>query len=487
MNLECPELRSFRKDLEEIVDIAFTTGGKCLNKKGVSGREQFSKRPDIYREFVSRCHSGYNVAQQLIAQQILELWETKEKAKAKLLQARAEKDEERVGQLKNIVDVVDNRILVLRRVVDSIAFTLFRGEVWVTRRFVLHAGVRQINIDAIKANYKSVFQKNNSNRLAFSVITDLTTFVHVGDLLEIDFSSGGPVWRVVELKTGAINEKLQKISESKKEYFSDSSQRLTKKEQDQLNRILKQKERENKVSVLRGNPSKVSDISLNMDVALGEEVISYEGYGLMLRDIMKEADKKGAAIAVIDECLFVSCVAGEYGKAVHGMCHLISDTIECAFLGKNQDAMDKERIAIDSLSKSHYLVDLCTANMYAQSSNPFFLYPIRKRHMFKLLFGEMHLLVYFDMDRFLSLCKKSGVLVKPCGGKETDSIQQEFGRDLVPLHNKRAINVDLGDGFAFVLFGGSLHKIWFEFMSPSQLIAIWQHKKEVFLKDKGGI
>jgi len=353
----------------------------------------------------------------------------------------------------------------------------------VTRRFVLQENVNQINIDAIRANCDLVFRKNNGNRLVFCVLSDLTTFVHVGDLLEIDFSSDSKSWRIIELKTGVINNKLEDVLAMNKESFEEAKALLSKNEKDQLNRIIKQKDRSNKVSILCGNPDTVHDIQLDKDIHLGKDVVQYDGYGQELEGILKDADKTGGSFKIIDGCLYLVCVRGGYQEAVHVLHHLISQEGDCSINGSNPGKAVKELEAINQLANNKYLVDLCQSSMCAQSSTPFFLYPMRKRYLFKLLFDKMTFLSYLDIKAFLALCLKSNLKFNLCGGEQTNKIRVEYGRDLVPECDGKAIEVTVDEDFKVILLGGTLHKLWFEFMRPGELIGLWKYEAENFKKE----
>ena len=57
-------------------------------------------------------------------------------------------------------------------------------------------------------------QRNREDRLKFNVVCDLTTAVHIGDLVEVDRTNlTKPSWRVVELKEGKMNAVLSSTIE----------------------------------------------------------------------------------------------------------------------------------------------------------------------------------------------------------------------------------------------------------------------------------
>ena len=138
------------------------------------------------RDFFASCHRGYEKAQT----RILELVRT-------LHSNPMLTDDEKLY-----------RELIYRRVVDAIAFTILRTESHVARRLELHDVPPNLDFTTMTAAKREVDRLNDESRLTFALLADLTTFIHVADVLRVDFRSGVPSVHLVELKSGRVNNLL---------------------------------------------------------------------------------------------------------------------------------------------------------------------------------------------------------------------------------------------------------------------------------------
>lgn len=88
----------------------------------------------------------------------------------------------------------------------------------------------------------------NENRQNFALLTDITSFIQIGDVLCSDTDKDGDRrWYLVELKEGAANHKVLRVIEG-----HDNDDKLDKKYLDQMQRILKQgKKAINALSVIK--------------------------------------------------------------------------------------------------------------------------------------------------------------------------------------------------------------------------------------------
>ena len=123
-------------------------------------------RDDTHRRrFLASCHRGYQKAQDYIISLLEEL------AHDTVLP-----EEDRLY-----------RELILRRVIDGIAFVMLNLEFHVARRLVLHNSPPALNLTTVRTTQREANRLNNESRLTFALIADLTTFIHVADLLRVDF------------------------------------------------------------------------------------------------------------------------------------------------------------------------------------------------------------------------------------------------------------------------------------------------------------
>jgi hypothetical protein len=148
-----------------------------------------------------RLLSGWKTAQTIIAEEIvIRLRQVKDLERKKKI-AHSKKDY--VTKQACIKDVVrtQREITILRRCIDSLVWTMLGNE---------HSSIRRLPINSSPDNLsehnildsKSAADSINTDPLAFAVITDMTTFVHTGDLLAL---IPGHKVSLIELKSGKKN------------------------------------------------------------------------------------------------------------------------------------------------------------------------------------------------------------------------------------------------------------------------------------------
>jgi hypothetical protein len=142
------------------------------------------------------------------------------------------------------------------------------------------------------------------------ICCDLTTFMHVGDVLIIDFNKKDKPISLIELKEGRINEKLQEVLI---QYHQTQCPRniylnirnLEKNERDQIERIIRQQLRiEQAISAI--NEGEGIDISTGQKLSIPDEEFIIESYEEIIIEMYKEiSNEKKWSIRHIDGCLFL--------------------------------------------------------------------------------------------------------------------------------------------------------------------------------------
>lgn len=168
-----------------------------------------SKRSSEQIENFKLLLSGWKNAQDIVSVQlVIRLNRKKEIEKNKKL-AHAKKDYK--TKQACIRDEVRNgaEITILRRCIDSMVWTMLGNE---------HSSIRRLPVNGSPDNLsernildsKSAADNINRDPLAFAVITDMTTFVHTGDLLSLIPGKG---ISLIELKSGKKNIEFSEAAE----------------------------------------------------------------------------------------------------------------------------------------------------------------------------------------------------------------------------------------------------------------------------------
>lgn len=472
--LEHENLPPFEEQVRNIHKVAFTSGLKYLenNRKTIDDLE---KEPVLYKPFIKYCHKGYDKAQKEIAHEIKLLFKLKERRIRSLSGMRSNRM--LYEKEKLLIYIIENRIIVLRRLIDSIAYTLFQGKPWIARRFVLDGiKIRDINTDAMQLSLNRATVFNNRDKQTFSLVTDLSTFIDVGDLIQINYRDRPPSWKIIELKEGKVNALLHDILREEGEDLSERKIKEIEKEISssagrQIKRMVKQRKRMSNIEeIIRNDVGK--DISLDREITVSHDEIYTEGYGEVLMRAVDGAKEKKVAAHIIDNCLYVLAVKDSKRKSMHLLYHLLKNNSECALEKGSVEAI-KEFEAINDLSKSHFTFDFVNSNFYAKSSPPFFLYGFDYDSMFDLLYDRTRMLLHLDVDGFAELCESKGIKLQACSKKETERIKQELSRKIAPLYKGRFLKAVMPNSVEHTLLGGTFHKIFVDVMKPSELIDVW--------------
>ena len=207
MNLEHPQLEPFEPTLSRLMGITHTSGIWELEKKGFRLPE-IKDRPAALRAFLRGCHYGYDLAQRQIAALVIEIENTIAERTQKLKELRRARNCEAKAVLSHI-RILRNRQITLRRLVDSILYAIIRAQSWLLRRFTMDLRIRPIDPVVLERTIQVAVARNRENRLKFNLVSDLSTVVQIGDLVEVDLTARKDrKWAVIELKQGRVNELL---------------------------------------------------------------------------------------------------------------------------------------------------------------------------------------------------------------------------------------------------------------------------------------
>src|SRR5207245_7159407 len=143
-------------------------------------------------------HYGFDLAQRQVTRAVIDLEE-----KARSLSGRPRGDADAAKNRVQLLRVIRTRQRVLRRLIDSILWQILYPEERALRYFAVDDRLHPIDPPVLMRLADIAHQRNREDRLKFNVVCDLTTAVHIGDLVEVDRTNLTKAsWRVVELKDG---------------------------------------------------------------------------------------------------------------------------------------------------------------------------------------------------------------------------------------------------------------------------------------------
>jgi hypothetical protein len=255
VRLEHQELEPFEPLIAVIRRMIFEYGLNSMISEGLirNGSEleaTIASSSSAHRRFVRACHYGYDLAQRRLVNTVVGYEDQIRRLESEVKDRRRARDKAGVSSALNLIRCLQQRQKVLRRLADSILYVLVSGKNWVLRRMSIHDQIPRIDSRTLSRTCEVATKLNRANRLTFSLVSDLTTCVHIGDLVEVSFEAGRTAqWRIVELKDGEVNEKLIR----KMDELGDSPSRvdveastaaLDHNSAAQFKRMLRQKQRE---------------------------------------------------------------------------------------------------------------------------------------------------------------------------------------------------------------------------------------------------
>ncbi|WP_323968431.1 hypothetical protein [Aeromonas veronii] len=338
--------------------------------------------------------------------------------------------------------------LIIRGIADAIAWQLLGNQLAYARRFF--QAIPQP--DLYNSNFKSVvFAAKESLKEkpdTVSLISDLTSFIQIGDLLECDPNKG---LKIVEVKEGKMNAKIGDFMDfymhsqcdQALHYFAQQEGEQAIK---QLHRMFRQMNRMLHVTSILNTGHGV-DPDTNEQIKIPEPFFPMENWDDQLTHTLKKAHDKGWAIDVIDNCLFLGVYASEHMR-IGG--HIIFNhwfdnaggTPECP----------RKR-----------LIDC----MYNPLALPIFSRDIPDEYKFDVLFGRKHVCMGICIEKLLEECNKSGYSVRFATNKEQGLLDKTGKRP----YKHKGKSVFIGDGVKeVVLMDGIFLRIMFHGQTPMSVI-----------------
>lgn len=407
-----PNLPPLEPILRTCGGFAHTMGLRALSRVGLK-LDDIQENRTAYRLFIRGCHYGYDLAQRRVADEVIAMErqarEAEENLKA-LRQARNPEYKAAIGYIR----VLRQRQLVLRRLIDSVLFAMLVPDEWVLRHFRLDDQIRSIDPDVLRSTVHLATERNRDERLRFSIVSDLTTAVHIGDLVEIDRSSlTSRSWRVIELKTGKVNEVLSSLIQRKKGNVSDEDKAslrdsLGPKAVKQLNRMLVQQNRQKDFETLVQTDQGISPrFGLHIQVAPG--VLELDDYSAALNSACNSARKTGLGCARVSGCVYLLALSsdqlakGGLGAVQHAIYHLANPSLECRLSDKTQAL---EEIAAGRRIRP--IIDLVQVNLNSMQGVPVFAWGPEDTAI-DLVMGRISVFAYFDTEAFFKLAAEDDI------------------------------------------------------------------------------
>lgn len=435
----------FALKLTEIADFAFSFGSSSLSEQQ---KEKPSDQwtPQEMDSFMEKCHEGFKLAQNRLIKEIIDYQHLLKQNKNKIKEFRSVHNKEKTKQYTDLEKVIMRRLSNLSHIADGIAIQMMGQQVHVARR--LHLGEKSMkhlehsNIDHAKREADKI----NQDPANFALISDLTSFVQIGDLLVIDKKRG---LYIEELKEGEVNERIRQFMEISmatngipcEDFHSD----FTKTEYSQMQRMFKQDLRAAQaVEVI--NNDRGTDPRTGVNITVKTPIVDLVYYDAVFIEMLKDLNSKEWSYRVLDDCLHIGMYQGNVGlmMAPFSIPHIIK-----------------------SHTKNFIVVDMMSIT--EQLSETLFAKPLPRDFVIKLMTGLAKIIIGIDLDLLIEVFNKNGLKTRWLSKKETERFKKEGKKMQVVIVNNRAIGIQLERGIEGSVSWGIISKIVFDNILPSSV------------------
>jgi hypothetical protein len=367
------DLEKETRNLHELV----LCGAESLLKSWQNSSEMLAQ-PEYRRAFLCAAHQGFQKAQNHI-----------------------------IGAVSNHSEnpVSDATMAMYRKIMDCVAWQMLEMQLYAARR--LYQNQRPPSLD--HSNFLSVQAasafETTPDYAKFALISDLTSFVQVGDLLVYDADSG---LAVVEVKEGDKNKKLIEFAQFFAETKCEHALHYFYKEEgnkafEQLGRMARQSARMGHFVQLM-NTGRSRDPDLDVNVMIPNDPLAIKSYDDHIAKVIEQSKERGWAIAHIDGCLFIGAYRDKMRVPGKEIFRLWFE--ECG-------------------GKPGFPIDNLISCMQVPLALPVFCRGIPKEHMFDILFGRVVVYLAINMDAFIDLCCANGLEARWSTRKEAAKLHQQ--------------------------------------------------------------
>lgn len=380
--------------------------------------EEFIKDPENRKEFYRLVHQG--------------MWGAQQRYLSRL-------------QIGNPLQPAERALYT--KAMDSIAWQMLQKQLCFARRIYREKSQPNLN----HSNLKSVITTCNFLKQqepdSMPLISDLTSFVQVGDILLINPNKGVTI---IEVKEGEKNRELMELVDfyqsSQCEHFrSNIQENQSTSTFKQFERMLRQSDRMKFVTqvIKKGNGV---DPDSGQEIRIPEPYIHIQEWSNELNLVLDRALDKGWAIDAIDNSLFIGCYSGNMRQAA-----------PFAFSAWLNQFSGGEHTPVARL------IDAMTHPL----AMPIFLAPISKERMMDIIFGRLHVCMGIALPGLIQECSQYEIEARTPNKSERRSISQ---RGLAPIRFNGHPLILERKGKSMIMSDGIFLRSFFHFQRPAAMI-----------------
>jgi hypothetical protein len=397
-------------------------------------------------------HADFAKAQHLITDELKSITFNSRDITAQINAAKKSRNKPLAFRLKRGLEKEKFKETIIRKLADSIAWQLTDGRNDLIQW--LHGYQKPPAID--ESNLTSVLDEvnilNQHQPLSFAMVSDLTSFVQVGDILMRDASAA---IKLIEVKEGEANQKAIAILEEKllagednldfKALENTHGPRLAQ----QVRRTYKQLRRGSHVrDIVNTGEGKDPDSGNSVKIQEPSRVPAY--YTRELADLLLELERKDWAYTIIDNSLKIGCYKNMMKRVGKSILELLTQT----FLQKN------------------CMIVNFRDGLYNPTAEPIFLKPFREDDIFDIIFDRTRVFMALNLDWIIQAFREGGIRADWLSRKETTKLLQREKYDRPFVFEGRTISAE-NEKWSLLLTDAPLRRVFFDNLLPSSIISMF--------------
>lgn len=383
--------------------------------------EEFKKSASMRADFIRATHVGFQEAQVIIGEELIKT--------------------EKINSAEKYYEHL------LRKLADTIAWQLISYQGHIARRLYKQQKAPSLS----SSNYESVLKASKhfieGNR-GFALISDLTSFIQVGDLAITDPLNSKRL-SFAEVKEGAVNNEIIDLIHNTDGNSNDQLETFIstrgKSGVKQLKRVMRQAQRMDSTQKIINDENGV-DFDTSMEIRIHPKEIEVEHFSHVIEELAEKAKTKGWAINTTDNCIFIGTYTGK-------MRNLSARIFNAWFFGEGGNQEDP----------NYYL----TSSTYSPTSTPIFAHlDIARETKFDLVQHRTITRIALHIDRFIELGKSIGLNIRWGTKKEIGEFNSYVGK---MKRERRPLIIEIGDT-RIPLSDALLTRITFDLMTPRSFL-----------------
>lgn len=469
--LEHPVLQPFEPQLKALLEFAFDGGIRSLETAGYKLGDDLVD-DDACEHFRNGLFSAFGQTQSMVGMSFIEL-ETKRRELLKNLKRLRSERNPAQQHIQEQLEAVENRQLVLRRLMDGILWVLM-PKVWIANHLAVQKDVRQPDPEELERLLSIALKQNQEDKRAIHLVSDLTAIVQIGDIIRIRWDEDGVYLRLQEIKVGQMNDTLGDLIDSAGGVLSDMALKEIETKfghhaKTQASRMIRQRERFQQFGSIIQNGSRASDARKDdlMETLTKKKPPSVRSYLPKLPELVADAKTQGMGIHGIDGCLWLVGLSekglaelGEVKKLPHLLFHLKNPELKCQIQ------------EVDALHREAPLVNLAVHNMtYVMSRSPLIWYP--KDLVLDVVMDRIRIYAQFDLNAFFKLAGKAGLELTLITGKEAEEGKRTKASSPM-LEDPKAygVKVKFSNGRVLRLRSSLFRSVYSHLVPPSEILRV---------------